>query len=277
MWITTDEEYQELARKLTAKYLHHNNLAVIYLPEVGSTNTWTKENLAGSRLAVDWNIIFARRQTAGRGTRGRTWVHKAGFDAAITCSMAMGQQVPDPRVSLAFGAAVALVIEEFSGRPTGIKWPNDVLLKLPEEAGGYWAKVSGILIETASGLLITGVGVNCNSRAISYPVDIRDRVTTLCDATGHSIDVCDVTERLIHRLIQVMDSIRDEKLGRWFSEWQTRDRTGGARYVLNRDGVSQEVTARRVEMSTGSLMVADDSGKEYAVSSYTELAYPTSQ
>ena len=51
----------------------NNNL--IYLPEVGSTNAWAKENL--DRFA-DVGAVYSTHQTAGRGRLGRTWTDAPG-------------------------------------------------------------------------------------------------------------------------------------------------------------------------------------------------------
>ena len=79
-------------------------------------------------------------------------------------------------------------------------------------------------------------------------------------------------EGLAHGLVRVLSAVRCGGLDSWLEEWRRRDRTGGTRYRLDRDGTVREVTALRVELPAGNLIVADDDGKEHAVTSYTELA-----
>ena len=103
--------------------------------------------------------ILARRQTAGRGRRGRPWSDPDGNFAA---SLALRPEVPAAQSALvSFVAALALhdSLCALTGQPSAfaLKWPNDVL------AGG--GKVSGILLEGAGTAaradhLIVGIGVN---------------------------------------------------------------------------------------------------------------------
>ncbi len=103
--------------------------------------------------------IMARRQTAGRGRRGRPWSDPDGNFAA---SLALRPEVPAAQSALvSFVAALALhdSLCALTGQPSAfaLKWPNDVL------AGG--GKVSGILLEGAGTAaradhLIVGIGVN---------------------------------------------------------------------------------------------------------------------
>lgn len=47
------------------------NESVIYLPQVGSTNAWAKENIAQFGPV---GAVYTTDQTAGRGRLGRSWV-----------------------------------------------------------------------------------------------------------------------------------------------------------------------------------------------------------
>lgn len=103
--------------------------------------------------------IMARRQTAGRGRRGRVW---AGSDGNLAATLVMRPDDPPERAALrSFVAALALfdACVAVTGRAEGLslKWPNDVLLN-----GG---KLAGILLESAGHAgtlahLAIGIGVN---------------------------------------------------------------------------------------------------------------------
>lgn len=113
--------------------------------------------LAPSVLQPTW--VFAHRQTAAKGRRGRPWAMPPGNFAA---SLILRPEGPPAQAALrSFVAALALqdAFVAATGRAEGLalKWPNDVLLN-----GG---KVAGILLESlGSGArvdhLIIGVGVN---------------------------------------------------------------------------------------------------------------------
>jgi BirA family biotin operon repressor/biotin-[acetyl-CoA-carboxylase] ligase len=98
--------------------------------------------------------VFARRQTAARGRRGRPWVAPAGnFGASLVWRPPGG---PAGWALRSFAAALALADALAAARTDpariALKWPNDVLLD-----GG---KLAGILLETQGPSLILGVGVN---------------------------------------------------------------------------------------------------------------------
>jgi BirA family biotin operon repressor/biotin-[acetyl-CoA-carboxylase] ligase len=102
---------------------------------------------------------MARRQTTGRGRRGREWISPEGNFAASLVMRPAGD--PAQAALRSFVAALALA-DALSGlmgpsATIALKWPNDVLLN-----GG---KVAGILLESAGqgghvSHLVIGVGVN---------------------------------------------------------------------------------------------------------------------
>ena len=132
--------------------------AVASFEEIDSTNEEARRRaLAGERGPV-W--IWARRQTAGRGRRGRTWESPAG-NLMTTLLIAPGVGASEA-ARLSFVAALA--VHDLAARyarhaAVRVKWPNDVLVN--------GRKVAGILLETAGeeslGVLpwlAIGIGVN---------------------------------------------------------------------------------------------------------------------
>ena len=126
------------------------------LDEVDSTNA-EAARIVAQLAGPEW--VLARRQTNGRGRRGRAWSDPAGNFAA---SLVLFPQHPPDQIALrSFVAALALfdALVATTGRSDtlALKWPNDVLLN-----GG---KVAGILLETTAlsggGFALTiGFGVN---------------------------------------------------------------------------------------------------------------------
>ncbi len=125
--------------------------------------------------------ILSRRQTAGRGRRGRDWRDPPGNFAA---TLAMRLDEPPARMALrSFVAALALheALESLTGLSGAfrLKWPNDLLLN-----GG---KLSGILLETGpSGLLAIGIGVNLRH---APPPDAESRFPPVALRTEAGIDL----------------------------------------------------------------------------------------
>lgn len=148
---------------------------IMQFAEVGSTNDVAAEyaDVAGKRL-----VITAKRQTAGRGRRGRKWQSLAGnlfFSLLIEFPLKeLGK--------LIMAATLGLVetIRFFAPESNVlIKWPNDVLLNN--------AKVSGMLLEKGVGeYMIIGIGVNTaqspNSAEMLYPTTSLREAGIITDA-----------------------------------------------------------------------------------------------
>ena len=127
---------------------------LIWLPEVGSTNTYCKEHFAE---LPDGAVVCTDNQTAGRGRLGRNWINAAGqglyYTLVIKRPLAQPSTLP-LLSSMAVGAAVKACF----GCDTRVKWPNDLLLN--------GKKLVGILCEGiapragAEGGIICGIGVN---------------------------------------------------------------------------------------------------------------------
>jgi BirA family biotin operon repressor/biotin-[acetyl-CoA-carboxylase] ligase len=102
--------------------------------------------------------ILARRQTAGRGTHGRSWESPPGnlFLSVLLRPEAPAREVP--QWSLLVAVAVHSALLPHAGPGLSLKWPNDLLL------GG--AKCAGILSEAGIDpegrldWLAFGIGVN---------------------------------------------------------------------------------------------------------------------
>lgn len=129
---------------------------VLILDQVDSTNAEARRRGEAGELGPHW--IVARRQTAGRGRRGREWSSDSGNLFATLLMTTRKSPAEAAQVTFIAALAVAELLDAFA-RPgaVGIKWPNDVLL------GGE--KASGILVESGAhpsgGLwLAIGIGVN---------------------------------------------------------------------------------------------------------------------
>ena len=91
------------------------------------------------------HVIFADRQTAGRGRFGHDWISPIG---GLYATFILDQiELP----SIHAGVCVVAALER-RGLFAHLKWPNDVV------AGGK--KLAGILVETAGERILAGVGVN---------------------------------------------------------------------------------------------------------------------
>lgn len=124
-----------------------------------STNTWALGHLDGLRHG---DVVFTRRQEAGRGRDGRTWIAPPG---TLTASVVLHAGAAEVRaIALAAGLACIHAVADACPALDGelaIKWPNDVLLR--------HRKLAGILCEGSTGRLVVGIGLN---RAAELPAGL---------------------------------------------------------------------------------------------------------
>ncbi len=156
---------------------------VHYYPVLASTND-TAADLASSG-APDGAVVIARRQTAGRGRRGRAWHSPDGVGLYVSVIL-RGQQAPT--VTLLAGVAAAEAIRETTGVAVDLKWPND-LVAAPRSASS-WRKLAGILTETVPPDVGKGaiVGIGVNVGATPFPPDLAETAVALDQCVGEPVD-----------------------------------------------------------------------------------------
>jgi len=174
------------------------------LDEIDSTNAEARRRAeAGARGPV-W--ITAKRQTAGRGRRGRSWETGEG-NLAATLLMVTDRPAAEA-AQLSFVAALAVADLASAYVPASLvtlKWPNDPLI-----AG---KKTAGILVESgahpAGGLwLAVGIGVN-----LATPPEHTDRPATAF--SEHMVAPPPSPILALSRLVEAFEQWRElwERLG----------------------------------------------------------------
>lgn len=129
---------------------------VLLLDQTDSTNAEARRRAEAGETGPLW--IVARRQSAGRGRRGRAWEGDAGNLFATLLTTTRRPPAEAAQVTFVAALAVADLLDAFAPPSlVSIKWPNDVML-----AGD---KAAGVLVESGGhpgdGLwLAVGVGVN---------------------------------------------------------------------------------------------------------------------
>jgi BirA family biotin operon repressor/biotin-[acetyl-CoA-carboxylase] ligase len=164
-------------------------MKILNFDSIPSTNDYVKAHLFEGDM-----IVTAKRQTAGRGSKGRTF--DSGMGGLYITKLTCYEHFPASdvfNVMINSSLAVCHAVEDFSLFPS-IKWPNDVYV------GGK--KICGILIENTfrGDLLATsvvGIGLNINN---TLPVELAEIATTMSKECGKALDVDKVKERLIFYL-----------------------------------------------------------------------------
>jgi BirA family biotin operon repressor/biotin-[acetyl-CoA-carboxylase] ligase len=195
---------------------------IIVFEETSSTNDVAlRMGREGHRGGV---VVFAERQTSGRGRFGRRW--DSADHAGLWFSWLLRPDWPAakwPLLTTWAGVAVARALETVTNRHAGVKWPNDVQID--------GRKVAGILIESASDrqgelFAVAGIGVNVNQA--SFPPEISPLAISARQAAGRELDRPAVAAAVLAELVSLWNlasenfsaivadaASRSSLLGRW--------------------------------------------------------------
>lgn len=197
-----------------------NQLQVDVLTSTDSTNT----QLLAADPSRDPQMLYAERQTAGRGRRGREWV--SPFGANLYGSLSFSFESWPPRIStlpLAVAVAMARVVEAAGLPEVGIKWPNDLHID--------GQKLAGILMETrgeagGSCRVVVGVGLNiglssAQAGAITQPWTSLAAALT---ARGRPVPTRNALAALLAgELLSALQHFAVHGFSPFAAEWKRRD------------------------------------------------------
>ena len=186
---------------------------ILLLDHTDSTNAEARRRADAGETGPLW--IVARRQTEGRGRRGRQWESQDGNLFSTLLQLTRKSPAEAAQVTFVAALAIADLLDAFAPASlVTIKWPNDVML-----AG---QKASGVLVESGaheSGGLWLAVGIGIN--LVSAPEGTERPATALAHhlrgdaASPPSIEVAAA------------------KLAEAFNAWMTRWETLGFQPILD--------------------------------------------
>lgn len=164
------------------KYLpsEYQNMDIRVERETESTNAAVREY--AEQGMQEGFLLVAGEQTKGRGRYGRTFFSPQGTGVYFSLLLRPKGVLAQQGTSLTAMAAVAMceAVKELSGKPTGIKWVNDIYVN--------GKKVCGILTEASMGLesgmldyVILGVGVNVYPPETGFPESLVDKAGIVFD------------------------------------------------------------------------------------------------
>ncbi len=138
---------------------------ILFLPEIGSTNSYAIDLLKNVNLS-EGTMVHTANQTQGKGMRGSTWVAEPASNLTVSIILKPGFLSLQKQFYLYLITALACydTTSEFLQHgqfDIKIKWPNDILVDQK--------KIAGILIE--NNLLqnvikwsVVGIGININQK-----------------------------------------------------------------------------------------------------------------
>jgi BirA family biotin operon repressor/biotin-[acetyl-CoA-carboxylase] ligase len=232
--------------------------------ETGSTNRDIMRE--AEQGAEEGLVIFANRQSRGKGRMGRSWHTVA---ESLACSVLLRPVLPPeqvPQLSLLTAVALHDALSRFC-TDIRIKWPNDILYQ--------GAKLAGILTEMRAEpgyvhAVALGFGINLQSPADGWPSDISRTATDLSTASCRKISRLNIAAAILNALDHWYELyLRDGFAPVHTAWWQAHASSGqpvrvfdGRQYI---EGIASALD------NDGALLLRTGSGTERIIAGDLEL------
>jgi BirA family biotin operon repressor/biotin-[acetyl-CoA-carboxylase] ligase len=204
------------------------------LKSVDSTNKYLHEQTDADYSKT---VVFAERQTSGRGRRGKAWVSPfaANIYMSILWDFEQGAQALEG-LSLGVGVAVRRALVELGIGNVGLKWPNDIYIG-DKKLGGILLEMIGDPAGQCS--VIVGVGINV-AMPSKNTVDIDQPWTDLNSESAMPVSRNKLAANLTDHIFQLLDSYEVIGFGHYRDEWQDADAFKGRQGTIQtpRDAIS---------------------------------------
>jgi BirA family biotin operon repressor/biotin-[acetyl-CoA-carboxylase] ligase len=194
-------------------------------------------------------VVVADVQTAGQGTRGRSWQSPAG--ASLLASWLFCPAPAEPGLfALLAGVAVARALERLGMREASLKWPNDVEVAHKKVAGA----LAHATTDGEGGSLVLGIGVNVHQRRENFPAELRASATSLALA-GHTVDRLSLFVDLSRELDRVAAPAERSAA---LAEWRARSTVLGREVEVTHEGRPAVRGVARDIADDGALLVGSE-------------------
>jgi BirA family biotin operon repressor/biotin-[acetyl-CoA-carboxylase] ligase len=191
----------------------------IELDEVESTQSAAASLLRDPQGGNVPGVVFARRQTAGKGRFGRTWLSEEG--ESLTMSLVFGTYPDHPKPWL-IGMAVSMAAA--GALHCLLRWPNDLIVE-GRKLGGILTE----LITDSAGRKIPIVGIGVNLGQTAFPKEIASTATSLAMHRAGPFDPVHIAQGILGRLADLPEPDSWQRLA---PVWELFDDTPGKMYKL---------------------------------------------
>lgn len=181
-------------------------------------------NAEGRRLAgagaSHGAVIWAKKQTAGRGRMGREWVSSEGNLFATVLLSPPVELAKCSQLSFVAALAVADTLEGIVAESAKVrcKWPNDVLVSGKKIAGVLLESFTSKEIVSERQWVAVGIGINVDN----FPEHVLFPATSLRASGVELISAKIVLSRLIHHFIGRYDQWNVEGFSSIRKDWQEK-------------------------------------------------------
>jgi BirA family transcriptional regulator, biotin operon repressor / biotin---[acetyl-CoA-carboxylase] ligase len=233
---------------------------------IDSTNSELLRRRAPESVGAE--ILLAKRQTGGRGRRGRVWVSPLAAHLYLSVARSFGGGLARlGGLSLVAGVAVVEALQGLGFGEARLKWPNDVVC---DHAG--LRKLGGLLIEGSGehagpARAVIGLGLNVRMPAATA-TDIDqpwyDLAGLATDARRPLPDRNTIVGALLQQLLPALEVFDAEGLAPFLPRYAALDALAGQAVTLQAGERRQTGTALGVG-EDGALRLLLDDGREQRV------------
>lgn len=214
------------------------NSDILCYDETDSTNLRLKQLiLQGSPVRA----VLAKRQTAGRGRLGRSFLSpEGGLYMSFACPL------PEDGFPLTIRAAVAVrrAVLARCGVPLAVKWVNDLFYR--------GKKVCGILAEAVGNSAVIGVGLNLITPPGGFP--------GVPEAGALDTDVPPQT--LFADILRAMDSVLTEPDREILAEYGRNMPLVGQTITRTENGITKTALVKGLDQTGGLIIVYPDGAEQ---------------
>lgn len=197
---------------------------VNWFAEIDSTNRWLME-----RPDIHGEVCITELQTAGRGSRGRSWQAPRSSSVLLsigwTLTLALNANAnanASAGLSLVSGLAILDGLHQLGIDSVGLKWPND-LLATGEKHGGK--KIGGVLTELKGTNAVVGMGINVNMPPAAHWSEQAPIDSAWIDlkSLGHEVERDELAAALIVSHCHYLPRFCDGGFAQFADEWNRRN------------------------------------------------------
>jgi len=231
-----------------------------YFKTINSTNEYGKNRLeSGNHQSA---VIFAEKQTRGKGRMGRKWSSPYGKGLWMSVLFTFLKSGKNHFILNCISSlAVHLTLKNDLNLEPEIKWPNDILLNKK--------KVCGILLETVRmnekvNHIVAGIGLNVNQKPHDFSKSTRKKAISLRMVTKKELDRTELAISIIRNINNLY--LREKSIGteHLFSLWINECSTVGQEVEIDMKNEKMKGVASSINPD-GSLIIKTDNSQEKKV------------
>lgn len=187
-------------------------------------------------------LFIAKSQTAGKGTRGRSFYSSGG---GLYMSLALKtDDIRIQKLTILAAVATAQSIEKLTGKEVDIKWVNDIYLGGKKLCGILCERVQNETNDKTLGVVI-GIGVNLTVK--DFPKEIKDIAANLGNINRNKL-AREITKRITSSLSSNED---------FMEYYKSKSILLGKEVSYIQNGVIHNGTALDID-TTGALIVKEN-------------------